>query len=146
MTGRLFVELREKLGLAYEVNSAYPTRLDNSYFEIYIGLDKKNIEIAKKGIEKIMDDLCDVPVGDEELRDTKNFIRGVYLLDHQAVEKQAYYLGVREIMGLGYGYDADYISLLDKVTSKDIIDAANRYFKSEPYKLILVPNGRETEK
>ena len=52
MTGRLFIELREKLGLAYEVNSTYPTRLDKSYFEIYIGLDKKNIDVTKNGIEK----------------------------------------------------------------------------------------------
>lgn len=146
MTGRLFVELREKLGLAYEVNSVYPTRIDKSYFEIYIGLDKKNIEIAKKGIEKITDDLCNIPVEDEELKDTKNFIRGVYLLDHQTIEKQAYYLGVREILGLGYEYDDKYISLLDRVTSKDIIKVANKYFKSMPYKLILVPGGKENAK
>lgn len=146
MTGRLFVELREKLGLAYEVNSVYPTRIDKSYFEIYIGLDKKNIEIAKKGIEKITDDLCNIPVADEELKDTKNFIRGVYLLDHQTIEKQAYYLGVREILGLGYEYDDKYISLLDRVTSKDIINVANKYFKNMPYKLILVPSEKESTK
>ena len=140
MTGRLFIELREKLGLAYEVNSVYPTRTDKSYFEIYIGLDKKNIETAKKGIEKIVADLCSVPVSEEELKDTKNFIKGIYLLDHQPVERQAYYLGVREILGLGYKYDDKYISLLDKVTSKDIIDVANRYFRNIPYKLILVPS------
>ena len=139
MTGRLFVELREKLGLAYEVNSSYPTRIDKSYFEIYIGLDKKNIDVAKQGIETIINDLCNIPVAEQELQDTKNFIRGIYLLDHQTIEKQAYYLGVREILGLGYEYDDKYISLLDKVSSKDIIDVANRYFNSMPYKLILVP-------
>ena len=80
MTGRLFIELREKLGLAYEVNSTYPTRLSGSYFEIYIGLDKKNIDITKKGIEKIMRDLCNTKITDKELNDTLNFIKGIYLL------------------------------------------------------------------
>lgn len=140
MTGRLFIELREKLGLAYEVNSVYATRMDKSYFQIYIGLDKNNIDITKKGIEKIMDDLCTTKVSDSELFDTKNFIKGIYLLDHQSVEKQAYYLSTREMVGLGYGYDDKYIEELSKVTSDDIIRVANKYFKQKPYKLILMPN------
>ena len=139
MTGRLFVELREKLGLAYEVNSVYATRKDRSFFEVYIGLDKKNIEITKNGIEKIMEDMCNNEVSAEELKDTKSFIKGIYLLDHQAIEKQAYYLAFRQMMGLGYEYDEKYTELLEQVTAKDIIDCANRYFKQTPYKLILSP-------
>lgn len=139
MTGRLFVELREKLGLAYEVNCTYATRKDNSFFEVYIGLDKKNIDITKKGIEKIMEDLCNIEVAKEELQDTKSFIKGIYLLDHQAIEKQAYYLAFRQMMGLGYEYDSKYIELLENVSAKDIIDCANKYFKQTPYKLVLKP-------
>lgn len=140
MTGRLFVELREKLGLAYEVNCDYPTRVDKSYFKIYIGLDKKNIDITKKGIEKIMNDLCTTKISEKELTDTKNFIKGIYLLAHQSVERQAYYLSAREMVGLGYEYDNKYIEDLSKVTSDDIIKVANKYFKQKPYKLILMPN------
>ena len=140
MTGRLFIELREKLGLAYEVNSVYPTRADNSYFEIYIGLDKKNIDIAKKGIERIMNDLCVNKTGETELQDTKNFIKGVYLLDHQSIERQAYYLAFREMIGLGYEYDEEYINILSSITAEDIIVTANKYFKQTPYRLILMPN------
>ena len=140
MTGRLFIELREKLGLAYEVNCDYPTRIDSSYFKVYIGLDKKNIDITKKGIEKIMNDLCTIKISEKELLDTKNFIKGIYLLAHQSVERQAYYLAVREMVGLGYEYDDKYIEELFKVTSDDIIKVANKYFKHKPYKLILMPN------
>lgn len=140
MTGRLFIELREKLGLAYEVNSNFPTRTGDSYFEIYIGLDKKNVDVTKIGIEKIMTDLCNTKVSDKELNDTKNFIKGIYLLGHQSVERQAYYLSAREMLGLGYEYDDKYIDDLSKVTSDDIIKVANKYFKQKPYKLILMPN------
>ena len=140
MTGRLFIELREKLGLAYEVNSTYPSRTDKSYFEIYIGLDKKNIDICKQGIEKIMTDLCNTKITDKEINDTLNFVKGIYLLGHQSVERQAYYLSAREMLGLGYEYDDKYIDLLSKVTSDDIIKVANKYFKQKPYKLILMPN------
>ncbi|MBQ3834854.1 MAG: insulinase family protein [Elusimicrobia bacterium] len=137
MTGRLFIELREKLGLAYEVSSVYPSRIANSYFEIYIGLDKKNIDVAKKGIEKIMADLCINKISKEELNDTKNFIKGVYLLDHQSVERQAYYMAFREMTGLGYKYDDEYIDVLSKISPEDILKTAKKYFKKTPYKLIL---------
>ena len=140
MTGRLFIELREKLGLAYEVNSNFPTRIGDSYFEIYIGLDKKNVDITKTGIEKIMNDLCNIKISDKELNDTRSFIKGIYLLSHQSVERQAYYLSAREMIGLGYEYDDKYIDDLSKVTSDDIIRVANKYFKQKPYKLILMPN------
>ena len=140
MTGRLFIELREKLGLAYEVNCDYPTRVDGSYFKIYIGLDKKNVDVTKNGIEKIMNDLCNTKITEKELTDAKNFIKGIYLLSHQSVERQAYYLALREMVGLGYEYDDKYIDELFKVTSDDIINVANKYFKQKPYKLILMPN------
>ena len=86
-----------------------------------------------------MEDLCNNEISAEELKDTKNFIKGIYLLDHQAIEKQAYYLAFRQMMGLGYEYDSKYIELLENVSAKDIIDCANKYFKQTPYKLVLKP-------
>ena len=99
-----------------------------------------DIDITKKGIEKIMNDLCTIKISEKELLDTKNFIKGIYLLAHQSVERQAYYLAVREMVGLGYEYDDKYIEELFKVTSDDIIKVANKYLKQKPYKLILMPN------
>ncbi|MCA9808392.1 MAG: insulinase family protein, partial [Cyanobacteria bacterium HKST-UBA06] len=42
LSGRLFVELREKQGLAYEIGSFYPTRQTPGYFVMYLGTDPKN--------------------------------------------------------------------------------------------------------
>lgn len=139
MTSRLFIELREKLGLAYEVNTRFPTRKNAGYFSIYIGLDKKNINVTKNGIEKIMKDLCNNPVPEEELKDTKQYVKGIYLLANQSVERQAYNLMFGEILGLGYGFNDLFIEKLEKVTSADILKVANKYFKKTPFKLILKP-------
>jgi len=140
MTSRLFIELREKLGLAYEVNTRFPARRNGSYFSIYIGLDKKNIDITKNGIEKIMDTLCKEPVSSDELQDTKQYVKGIYLLSNQQVERQAYNLMFGEILGLGYQYNDLFIENLEKVSADDILECANKYFKKEPLKLILQPD------
>ena len=139
MTSRLFIELREKLGLAYEVNTRFPTRKNSSYFSIYIGLDKKNIQITKDGIEKIMEDLCNTAVPEQELKDTKQYVKGIYLLSNQSVERQAYNLMFGEIFGLGYKFNDLFIEELEKVTSDDILKVANKYFKQTPLKIILQP-------
>jgi len=139
MTSRLFIELREKLGLAYEVNTRFPTRKNGSYFSIYIGLDKKNIQLTKDGIEKIMENLCTTPVPEQELKDTKQYVKGIYLLANQPVERQAYNLMFGEIFGLGYQFNDLFIEELEKVTSADILKVANKYFKQNPLKIILRP-------
>jgi predicted Zn-dependent peptidase len=139
MTGRLFMELREKLSLAYEVSSYYPSRKELSRFVIYIGLDKKNIPLALKRINEILDDLKKNPVSVSELTDTKNFIRGAYFLDRQTVSRKAWYIGWWETMGFGYRYDTEYLDRIMAVTPEDIQKAANKYFTESRITVKIVP-------
>ncbi|MDR3253751.1 MAG: insulinase family protein [Endomicrobium sp.] len=142
MTSRLFVELREKLGLAYEVGAVYPSRREMSYFAIYIGLDKKNINLTLKKIDEILKDFCTVKISEQELRDTKTYIKGLYIMDRQTVNKQSYYCGWREIIGQGYEYDAEYLQDTDKVSTANILDAANKIFSRYPVTIIINPASK----
>ncbi len=139
MTGRLFTELREKLSLAYDVNSSFPTQRKASRFTIYLGLEKRNVELAKKRINEILTDLTVTPVPQKELEDTRNFIRGVYLLDHQPIHRQAWYLGWWEVMGKGYAYDQQYLEQLMAVTPEDIQNAAKQLFTGNYTTVEIVP-------
>jgi predicted Zn-dependent peptidase len=139
MTSRLFVELREKLGLAYEVSVAYPSRKKDSYFAIYIGLDKKNINLTLKKVCEILKDFCSVKVSEQELKDVKSYIKGIYLLDRQTVNKKSYYNGWREIVGQGYKYDIEYLNYIEKVTTQDILDVANKIFTKKSVSVIISP-------
>ena len=48
MSSRLFVNLRENKGLAYEVSSSYSANLDNGVFFMYIGTKPQNLKIVQK--------------------------------------------------------------------------------------------------
>ena len=139
MSGRLFTELREKLSLAYEVNSFYTTRRDLSRFVIYMGLEKKNLPLARKRIFELIEDLKHTPVSEKELTETKNYIRGVFLLDHQTIGRQAWYLGWWEILGAGYEFDERYLAQLMAVTPEDLQKAARKYFTDDYVQIELVP-------
>jgi predicted Zn-dependent peptidase len=142
MTGKLFVELREKLGLAYVVNSIYPTRKKESHLAIYMSLDKKNIKLAIKKIDEILKDFCTKKISDQELENTKTYIKGTYVRNKQTVARQALYYGWLEIIGLHYEYETRYLEDLEKVTTEDIINIANKIFLSHFVTVVVNPNGK----
>ena len=72
LSSRLFVELREKQGLAYDVSAFFPTRLNQSQFVTYIGTAPKNTAIALQGLHKETKRLVDAPLSEAELQIAKN--------------------------------------------------------------------------
>jgi predicted Zn-dependent peptidase len=139
MTSRMFVELREKLGLAYEVNIAYPLRRKETHFAVYIGLDKKNIDLTLKKIDEILKNLCATKISEAELKDTKTYIKGLHIMNRQTVDNRSYYYGFYEITGKGYQYDAGFIEDIEKVTAQDIINASNKIFFQNSVTVIINP-------
>jgi predicted Zn-dependent peptidase len=139
MTSRLFVELREKLGLAYEVSTIYPLRRQDSFFAIYIGLDKKNIDLTLKRIDEILKDFCKVKICSQELENVKTYIKGVYAMSKQTVSKQTFYYGWLEIVGKGCQYEQQYLRDLDMVTREVLIDVAKKMFSQKSVTIVINP-------
>lgn len=145
MSSRLFRELREKRGLAYEVSSFYPTRENESRFVIYMGLDEKNLELAEKGINEIILDIKNNDIGQKELDEVKRYVKGTYLMRHQSNDSQAWHLGWWEMLDKGYAYDMEYPREIDSVTISDIRNAANKYFTKDRIALIVVPADKNNQ-
>lgn len=141
MSARLFTELRDKLSLGYEVNCFFPTKKDTSQFVVYLGLDDKRVDTAKEAVEKEIEKLRSVPVSEKELKETKQHIRGSYLMSHSTNKSQAWLLGWWEMAGRGYAYDDKYLSALEKVTSEDIMRVSKKYFTN--YITTVVRSGLE---
>lgn len=139
MSGKLFLELREKNSLCYETSCIYPTRLLPAYFVIYLGLDSNRMSIAKEEIEKIISQLKNNVISKQEVEDIKLKIKGRYLLDHQTTLRQGWYLGFWEIMGLGYEFDGKYLDEIYKITSKDVNDTASKIFSQDRVVVEIIP-------
>lgn len=146
MSSRLFVDLREKQGLAYVVSSAYPSLGDKGNFFMFIGTEPKNqakvLEDFGKEIARLKTEL----VSTQELQAAKDKLRGSFALAHETNNSQAYYLGFYETVGVGYGFDQTYPGLIEKVTPEDILRVAQTYF-SQPYiTSIVAPQSAPPEK
>ena len=109
LSSRLFVELREKQGLAYDVSAFYPTRLGRSQFVAYIGTAPQNIPIALAGLQKELLRMTTTPLSEQELQVCKNKILGQYALGKQTNGQIAQAYGWYEVLGLGVAFDGGFL-------------------------------------
>ena len=141
MSSRLFVNLREKLGLAYEVGSFFPSQRDAGHFATYIITSPRQIDKVKSGIIWEIAKLKQMAVSEEELEEAKKCLLGTFIMDHERNKKQAFYLGFYELLGVGYLFDEEYPQKIEAVTSLQIKRVAQRYFQN--YTLaVIMPGGK----
>jgi predicted Zn-dependent peptidase len=88
MSSRLFIEVREKRGLAYYIRAQIEEYADNGYFAVQAGVDAKKLKEAIKVILAEFARLRQGEIDDEELRKAKEYLKGRLILsleDSQAV-------------------------------------------------------------
>ena len=138
LSSRLFVELREKRGLAYDVSAFYPTRLEPSPFVVYIGTAPENTQIAQDGLYQEVERLSQVKLTEEELQGAKNKFLGQYALGKQTNGEMAQIYGWYESLGLGVDFDSEFPEAISQVTSEMIQEVASTYLKN-PFISIVRP-------
>ena len=141
LSSRLFVELREKQGLAYDVSAFYPTRLEPSHFVTYIGTAPDNVEIALKGLKKEVQRLCEVQLTAEELQASKNKLLGQYALAKQSNGQLAQLYGWYETLNQGVEFDDRFQDMIAGVTSEEMQTVAQKYLQIEPYLSLVGSNS-----
>jgi len=145
LSSRLFVDLREKQGLAYHVSSLFPSSQEAGRFVMYIGTDPKNEAQVLRGFDAEIERLKTEPVSAEELERVKSKLTGQFALAHESNASQAYYLGLFQISGVGYGFDASYPTLVDAVTPQDILTLSQTLFNQPKVVAIVSPKAVRTE-
>jgi predicted Zn-dependent peptidase len=138
LSSRLFVELREKQGLAYDVSAIYSTRLFPAAFIVYIGTAPENTKIAFQGLRHEVELLCTTELSAAALQTAKNKIIGQYALGKQTNGHIAQIYGWYEILGLGIEFDQQFTELINNVTATEAITYARKYLQ-KPYLSIVGP-------
>ena len=130
MSSRLFVNLRDEQGLAYQIGSFYISNINHGLFGVYIGTNPKNYNTAKKDIFKEIQNLKTQFVTDKELQEAKDKLLGHYLLSKETNMEKASNAGWYEASGRGFEFDDKFPKIIQNVTAEDIINTANKYFNN----------------
>lgn len=138
LSSRLFVELREKRGLAYEVSAFYPTRLETAQFVVYMGTAPDNTQTALAGLQAEVDRLGAVTLEPEELQAAKNKLLGQYALGKQTNAQIAQTFGWYEALGLGIEFDVEFQIRIAALSADQLQQAAQRHLGT-PYISVVGP-------
>ncbi|MBI2266858.1 MAG: insulinase family protein [Armatimonadetes bacterium] len=127
MSSRVWLELRERRGLAYQLGSVFPKLMGPSHFLIYIATNQENAEECKKALIAEIDRFRKKGVSQEELDSAKRTVIGQYLLSAETSRSRAYESGWAEIYGFSSAYEQDFLRKVSQVTIEDVKRAAGRY-------------------
>jgi len=133
-SGWMFEEIRNKLGLAYQVGLQNELEDDYGTFAVFAGLDKKNIEKAKVIILKQFRKL--EKINKNELEEAKTFIEGNHTLNmednFQAADNLAFWETIKDS-----SLANNYLKNIKKIKLNDVKRVARKYLNNY-YTLIII--------
>lgn len=144
MSSRLFLNIRERLGLAYDVHSFTQKHRDTGYMGVYLGVDPKKAIEAIGAVIAEMHELCDHDLADEELQRAKEFTKGRLRLDLETTNGVAFWLTYQELLLGEIRSIEDELSLVDAVSASDIRRVANSVLRSPIQMAVIGPFTRES--
>jgi predicted Zn-dependent peptidase len=138
MSGRLFVELREKRGLAYSLGMSIPFRTGPTSLVAYLGTAPSNVEPAQAGILSEIERVRREPVTSQELARAKAYVLGSLTMDRRTNARHAWYLAFFEVIGAGWDFPDRYAQAIERVSVDDVRAVAERYLV-QPTTVVLQP-------
>jgi zinc protease len=125
--GRLFLELRDKQGLAYRVNAYNLEGVDPGYFAVYIATSPTNLDKALAGIRLELARVVDAPVPADELDRAKRYVVGAHDISLQRRAALASSLAFNDAYGLGWDSYRHYAASIQAVDAAAVQRVAQKY-------------------
>lgn len=139
LSSRLFLELREKKGLAYTVRTCYESNELCASFAIYIATEPKNIKTCLEGFKEEIDKIKTIPVSETELENAKNNLLGKQQFVTETNAQQANQLAYYGINGLSFDFQEINSERIKAITPDQIQQCAKTYFTDNYVVSILRP-------
>jgi zinc protease len=138
---RLFLRVREKLGLAYYVGAQNTPGLAPGYFFFYVGTDPAKVELVEAEMLQEAASLREEGLAADELQRAKAKLVGQKKISRQDLGSHAMAVALDELYGLGYQHfeheDADY----EAVTVEATRAAARKYLRPDALVVAVIRPG-----
>ncbi len=143
MSSRLFVEVREKRGLAYRIGTGAGSYDETGDFGTYAGLNNRNLIPALKIILQEHKRLTEELVSEKELTRIKDYAKGRFAIGLETSDAYAYFYGQQELLENRILTPEEKLEKMMAVTREDIHDVAMEIIKPEKLNLAIVGPFKE---
>ena len=139
-SSRLFQTVREKNGIAYQLNSFLNSFYDVSSFGIYLSTNAKQSDKAQSLVLNEFKKIREKLVSDKELKKAKEYIKGNIILSLESTTSRMFRMANSELYYNRLVTIDEVTKMIDSVTPKEIIEIANEILE-ENYltKIIISP-------
>lgn len=140
MSARLFIEVRERRGLAYAIKNEVEKLTDAGYIATYAGVDVKKAEEAIKVVLDQHYGLAEkrYKIFDKEFRKAKEYLKGHLALSLEDTHSVSHFFAIRELL-LGKIETPDEVFAgIDAVTLDEVYEEAKRLFRPEGLNLAII--------
>jgi predicted Zn-dependent peptidase len=144
MSSRLFLEVRDKLGLAYNIHSYLDHFHDSGALTVYAGVHPKKLEISITAILEQLT-LLKEKVSAEELTKAKELSKGRLLLRMEDSRSVAGWVGGQEILNGSILDVEQVVAIIDKVTAQEICAVAKELLIGDKLRLSVVGPVKSTD-
>lgn len=138
MSSRLFVNVRERKGLAYSIGSGNEYFHDTGMWFCYGGIVTNKIDLAIEGVLSELKLLQDELVSDQELAEAKEKVRGRFVLGLETTNALADYYGKQILLEKEVETPLQWLEKIEDVTAGDIRTLAQTLFTTENLHLALI--------
>jgi len=138
MSSRLFVKLREEMGVGYYVRAYNDAYTDHGFFQISAGVDNKRIEEVIEAVLEECRKLKNSKVDVEELNKVKECLIGNMKLSLESTDDIANFYGGQELLKRNMKGALEKAKEIRKVTTSQIQNLAKDIFKNNRLNLALI--------
>lgn len=149
MSSRIFIEVREKRGLAYYVSTGMESFEDVGYLATRAGVEHKNLYLATETILKEYKKIAKEKVSLREIKKAKDLIKGRMVMNMEATNAVAMFFSNQAMDKEKILTMKEKFALIDKVDENDILRVAKDIFQTKKLNLAVVgphKNLKEFEK
>jgi predicted Zn-dependent peptidase len=127
MAGRLFSEIRDKLGLAYTAAAYYDPVHEPGALVLYLGTAPENASRAEAALLREVERVRTEPVPADELARAKGYLTGRYVMERRTNERLAWSLAFYHTEDVAPDYPERYLRGVEAVTAADVLRVARTY-------------------
>ena len=145
-SSRLFMNVREKQGFAYDAHSSLQVRKNAGMFIAVTQVRNEVLEPALQSVQSELETLAAQPVPAAELEDVKNYLSGNFVMGLETQNGLATQLANMKLLGLADNYLETYTVRVRAVTPAQIQAAAAKYFAPKEAGIVVVGDAAQIGK
>lgn len=140
MSSRLFIEVRERRGLAYSVRNFMERYQDTGYIGTYAGVDPKKVEEAIAIVLEQCYGLASekFPITDKELSKAKEYLKGHLALGLEDTQAVGEFFAFQDLFSDVVRTPEDVYKKVDEITIASVVTEAKRLFVRNHLNLAII--------